>query len=80
MTSDVSAPPTYAKPPLSAFGKKGSNGWAKAFVASLNGEPAMLPLQHQNESGRVAVYNAGKVRGLKVSTLTYEGMIWAAKV
>ena len=68
-------------PSLSMFGRRsGGNGWAIAFVINLvQGEPKMLPDDHQDEGSRAAVYNAAKARKFKLSTLTYNGKIWAVK-
>ena len=69
-----------SKPSLNMFGKRGSNGWAIAFVINLvQGEPKQLPDDHQDEGSRAALYNAAKSRNFKVSTLTYNGRIWAVK-
>lgn len=71
---------TLDKPTLSMFGKRGSNGWAIAFVLNLvQGEPKVLPDDHQDEGARAALYNAGKARGIKIQTLTYNGKIWAVR-
>ena len=69
-----------SKPSLAMFGKRGSNGWAIAFVINLvQGEPRALPDDHQDEGSRAALYNAAKSRNFKVNTLTYNGKIWAVK-
>ena len=70
---------TEAVPSISMFGGRQGNGWAIAFVRNLvQGEPKALPADRQNEKARAALYNAAKSRGFKLTTLTYNGVIWAA--
>ena len=70
---------TDAVPSISMFGGRQGNGWAIAFVRNLvQGEPKALPADRQNEKARAALYNAAKSRGFKLTTLTYNGVIWAA--
>lgn len=69
------------RPSIDMFGKRGSNGWAKTFVNGLErGVPRELPAQYQTESGRAALYNAGKQAGRKLRTLTFDGTLWVAWV
>ena len=70
---------TETVPSISMFGGRQGNGWAIAFVRNLvQGEPKALPADRQNEKARAALYNAAKSRGFKSTTLTYNGVIWAA--
>ena len=70
---------TETVPNISMFGGRQGNGWAIAFVRNLvQGEPKALPADRQNEKARAALYNAAKSRGFKLTTLTYNGVIWAA--